>query len=590
MKFLLRLPLVLLATLLLTDCSSDSMEEYLKVSTNLVTLVNGQGQLTVSSNTSWKVENMPDWLSCSNLSGSGDMALVLTEKEANPDTKERRGSFTVKATSSTASASVTVVQPASPEPPKAEIALSKQDVTFTAAGESVSITVTANYTWSMSSPVYKDSQTGWLTLSPAPGNSFKEGSTDIEIVAAENTSTEERTAEISFACGEATATVKVTQAAAEAVLTVNGSDKAVLSFISEEADSKMFSIESNVAWTVKSDKDWCTTDKNSGKGNETVTVSVAQNTQKDERTATVTVEGGGIKRTVEVTQAGVKPYLTATPTVVEIGAAGGSRASFAIESNTTWTVEKGGDASWLTVTPTSGTDSGTVELVAEENTVREKRSTTIIISGDGFQSVPVQVVQAGAAAFIRLDSGDAIAFKSCFADNKTFNMESNTSWTITTGSNWITVNPSAGNGSGTVTVSVTDNSTASRRESWITISAEGVAGSKKIVVSQDGVSLKVSENTLVVGRGGGNVSFSITSNAPWTISGGQDWCLPDMTFGEGNAEVTVSVSPNEGTESREATLTVKAGDATCEVTVKQEARQKPKSGDMNVPDYSRRQK
>ena len=74
--------------------------------------------------------------------------------------------------------------------------------------------------------------------------------------------------------------------------------------------SKIFSIKSNTAWAVSSDKNWCSVSPTSGSNDGSVTVSVDENTSTSSRTATITVESATIKRILAVTQNGVTPTPT----------------------------------------------------------------------------------------------------------------------------------------------------------------------------------------------------------------------------------------------------------------------------------------
>ena len=78
-------------------------------------------------------------------------------------------------------------------------------------------------------------------------------------------------------------------------------DKSSLSF-DYSGSSSTFSISSNVSWTVTSSATWCTVSPASGSNNGTVTVKVSENTTTADRSATITVTGGGITRTISVTQ------------------------------------------------------------------------------------------------------------------------------------------------------------------------------------------------------------------------------------------------------------------------------------------------
>ncbi len=71
---------------------------------------------------------------------------------------------------------------------------------------------------------------------------------------------------------------------------------------------------------------------------------------------------------------------------------------------------------------------------------------------------------------------------------------------------------------------------------------------------------------------GGTLTFDITCNSTWQISGQTDWCVPDKTSGKGNATITLTLSAYDNTmDSRQTTLTVRSGELTATVTVLQNA-------------------
>lgn len=92
----------------------------------------------------------------------------------------------------------------------------------------------------------------------------------------------------------------------DSYLTVN---KSSLSFV-YSGGSDSFSISSNVSWTVTSSAAWCTVSPSSGSNDGTVTVKASENTTTADRSATITVTGGGITKTISVTQGGyVSGYI-----------------------------------------------------------------------------------------------------------------------------------------------------------------------------------------------------------------------------------------------------------------------------------------
>jgi (4-O-methyl)-D-glucuronate---lignin esterase len=67
----------------------------------------------------------------------------------------------------------------------------------------------------------------------------------------------------------------------------------------------------------------------------------------------------------------------------------------------------------------------------------------------------------------------------------TFNITSNTSWTVTDNQSWLSVNPTSGSNNGTITVTAQGNTSASARMATVTVSAPGVT-SRTVTVTQSG--------------------------------------------------------------------------------------------------------
>ncbi|WP_251624127.1 BACON domain-containing protein, partial [Odoribacter lunatus] len=95
------------------------------------------------------------------------------------------------------------------------------------------------------------------------------------------------------------------------------------------------------------------------------------------------------------------------------------------------------------------------------------------------------------------------------------------------------------------------------------------------------VTLELSDADLIFDAEGGQKTFTITSNAEWTITNESDWCTTDVASGSGNRTVTVRTQTYNALEDRNMNLTVKAGDKTQVLTVTQ------KYGNAIVPDKAK---
>lgn len=157
-------------------------------------------------------------------------------------------------------------------------------------------------------------------------------------------------------------------------------------------------------------------------------------------------------------------------------------------------------------------------------------------------------------------------------EEQSFSVTSNVSWRVACDADWVTLTESTtrGTGNGTVKVSVKENSSIESRTATVTISSTD-AGSVKVIITQagDNLELKLNKNDMSFVAAGGSDSFTITCNTSWTVTSDQSWCTVSSSSGSGNTSITVYVSENSSTDSRSATITVKAGDITQDISVTQ---------------------
>jgi hypothetical protein len=133
-------------------------------------------------------------------------------------------------------------------------------------------------------------------VSPATGNGDGSGTINV----AENQTTAQRTATVTFTAGTLARTIAVTQADAAPVLTINPTAIDV----ANSAGTYAVAITSNTAWsaTVSAGATWCTMSPATGTGNSTVTVNVVENATTVTRAATIAISSGTLSQTIDINQ------------------------------------------------------------------------------------------------------------------------------------------------------------------------------------------------------------------------------------------------------------------------------------------------
>ena len=94
------------------------------------------------------------------------------------------------------------------------------------------------------------------------------------------------------------------------------------------------------------------------------------------------MSGGGINRNVTVSEEAAPPLveLTVSPSNRDVPYTAGS-TTFSVGSNTGWSVSD--DASWLTISPSSGSNNGTLTATYQANNTTIQRVAHITVSGGG---------------------------------------------------------------------------------------------------------------------------------------------------------------------------------------------------------------
>ena len=295
--------------------------------------------------------------------------------------------------------------PASPE-----ISLDMNNMEFSAESGSKAFNIKSNTSWTVSS-----NQT-WCSVSPASGKNS--GSVTVKVE--ENTQTSARTATVTVKSEIGILTVKVTQNEANAAISL---DTSTMEFTSSSGE-QTFKITANTSWTVSSDQTWCSVSPTSGKNSGSVTVKVSENTQTSARTATITVKTDAGNRTVSVTQSGASEQVSLSVSDMEFAAGSGSKM-LRITANTTWAVSS--DNNWCSVSPTSGSNDGSVTVSVDENTSTSSRTATITVESATITR-RLAVTQNGATPVTPPSSQDrsftvgGVTFKMIAVEGGTFTM------------------------------------------------------------------------------------------------------------------------------------------------------------------------
>jgi hypothetical protein len=438
--------------------------------------------LTSSTNFPWGViSTAPSWLTVSNIlpasrTGNGSFRINVTRNTGNID---RDGIIRASTNCGSFMREISVAQ----FPIRLE--LSANSWTPSSNASTSTITVTSDRTWNTPT----SNATHWLTVDNiSPTNRTGNGS--FRIKADPNTGTTTRDGTITVVGGGITRTIFVTQGAAAATLTLGANSWNPPS----NASSSTVSVTSNITWSTPTSNatHWLTVDNVSPTnrtGNGSFRINARINTETSSRSGTISVTGGGITRTISVTQEPPAATLSIN-TTSWYPTATASVSTVTVNSNRQWTVTSNAPT-WLTAdnfNPINRTGNGSFRMNVTANTGTVSREGTITVTAPGATTRTVSVAQAAPATTLTLSANSWNP--SPAASNSTVNVTSNGTWSVSVSSNatsWLSVNnisPTSRTGNGSFRINATANTGTSARTGTITVSVSG--NSRIIHVTQTG--------------------------------------------------------------------------------------------------------
>ncbi len=347
----------------------------------------------VTRNIGYKINSQPDWVKQTGKVPSGNTDTYTFNAEANTSTEAREGVI-VFCNDNNECVPVTVKQAGA----NATLSVSPAELTFTANTESKSLDVTSNTAWTAASGA------SWAKLNKTNGS----GNAQIAVTAEENTAITQRSATVTIktADGKATATVKVTQSAANVIFSVDKNEHSVAA----AGGDFTVKVTHNIGYKINSMPDWVKQTNKVPSGNtDTYTFKAEANTSTVAREGVIVFCNDNNECVpVTVKQAGANATLSVSPASMTFTAKSESK-TFTVTSNTDWTMTS--DAAWVKLSATDGSGNAQVTVTAEENTATKQRIATITLkTKDGKTTATVKLSQNGADIIFRID-GDNREYK-----------------------------------------------------------------------------------------------------------------------------------------------------------------------------------
>lgn len=385
----------------------------------------------------------------------------------------------------------------------------------------------------------------WLTVSPKQGSQ----SADVALTAAENTSVDEaRVGVLSLTASETGVgkQIAVSQQQADIVLTPSTTS------ISANAASSMqyVAITANVEWTATCSNSWLTLERSGS----TLNVAISENTGAS-RTTTIHLKRTGSETTLATIQVVQGEAGVTGNTEQLIFDVNGEEKTYTFEADASWTATTS-DASWLTVTPTGGSNSAkSVKITALPNISLNERSGFVYIKIGTTTKLEIPVKQSG----IKMSVSETAVQFNADAETRTVTVTSNIAWQIIDKPEWLSVAPRKGGvGATDIEIKVEANNKSNSRNGRVELTIDGGTNSfQSIDVSQSGTHLNEVPNSIDILSYAQSFAIDITATGLWMVSTDSgEWIQVSPTEYTGNGVLMIEIAENTADSPRTGTVTI----------------------------------
>lgn len=263
-------------------------------------------------------------------------------------------------------------------------------------------------------------------------------------------------------------------------------------------------LTANTAWTASSNQTWCTVAPTSGSSNATVNILALANTSSAQRTASITIIGGGVTQTLTLTQAGTSAAQCGGTLTQENGTVS-VPANYGANLDCQWLIQPAsGQAVRLTFTAFS-TESGYDIVRIYDGATPSAR----LLGAYSGTSLPPAVQSSGGVILVRFTTDGSVAgsgwtmnYATVSSGQQTFqvtptavsiganggtatvNLQSNIVWSASSNQPWCTLSPASGSTHTTVTITAQANPQSQTRTATLTFIAG--ANTRTVSVTQAG--------------------------------------------------------------------------------------------------------
>lgn len=482
----------------------------------------GSQTISIDTNSKWNTQCDQNWITITPSSGSGKATLYIAVSENESDEK-RSGKVYVEMAGQSHSIDITQ------NGKVFNLSSSVSNIRYNSDGGNESFSIFCNTSWEITE--YPD----WISLTPSSGK----GNSEVLVTASKNQNMYERSGliRISDKSRKIFISIAVYQAGKDFDLTTN--EKNI--FFSSKGGQNSISLNCNTSWYISSKPQWISATPVEGENNCVVYLTAQDNPLSSERSGVITfsTRTGDIKASVTLQQAG-KSFDVGS-TIVNFGDVA-SEQSILIYTDGNWSATK--DASWISISPSSGSGDGVINVTVADNATDKSRTGYVTITV-GDKSIIVTINQTGKYFTI---TDPTLNFNSKGGAIQV-DLVSNGNWSASVemqAQPWLSLSQLSGYGNASLTISAQDNPSVNSRKASIFFDTP-YNSIIKIEVTQDARFLTIdTEELLFYSKGGTSEVINITTDGTYSIHAEESW----LTFQEKANTFTVTASENKATEPR----------------------------------------
>ena len=461
-----------------------------------------------------------------------------------------------------------------PDPPKEEAAyvqLSTGQSSAVSVGyekKEMTFSFSTNKNWTVELS-YGSGTASWLTLNTKNGTP---GNQTIIATISENLGETSRSAVVTIKAGNASANITISQDAFKSEFSIQ---QKVIE-VEAAGGTIEVSVTSNIGYHATSSVDWIHAMETKATQTKSLWFIADANTSSEPRSGVIVIcNDNDVCIPVTVNQAAGKASLSISVSSMEFGYEGGEN-QVTVTSNADWTSECSAD--WCYVTPSSESGDCDVKVVVNANTEKKSRSTTVTFKTEESHKTLTISQKPFEAVFEISPKKQAV---DADGGTVTVTVTSNIGYHATSSVDWIHELGTKADLGGTHMFRIDKNESLQKRTGAIVFcNDENVC--VPVEIEQDGAAalISISPGILEFSSSSGEKTVDITSNTNWTVSQKPQWCTLSPNSATGNATVSVSVTENGNTFTREGKIVFSAGSATAELSV----RQQPGEPELEVSD------